>query len=233
MLSAQDNSGHRERLRSRLEIDPLSVADYEILELILGLSIKRMDTKPLAKELLLRFGNIRGCLDATVEELRQVPGFGKSLSSLWQLLREVRARYEAAPFVKKLQLSTPETVAKMAMARLGHLAYEECWAAFLNTQHFLISWERLSRGGINYSTLQPREIIERALLIKAASFIIVHNHPGGISTPSKSDLKFTAELFKIAQMMSIPLLDHLIVTSHDYFSFEKENLLLNSGGQNG
>lgn len=68
------HSGHRARLRERLEREPLAVADYEVLELLLGYGLTRKDTKPLAKELLRRFGSIRGALDARPDELLQVPG---------------------------------------------------------------------------------------------------------------------------------------------------------------
>lgn len=91
--SSSPHSGHRARLRQRLEREPLAVADYEVLELLLGYGLTRKDTKPLAKELLRRFGSIRGVLDARPDELLQVPGFGPGLMSLWRALRELLARY--------------------------------------------------------------------------------------------------------------------------------------------
>lgn len=72
------------------------MADYEILELLLGYGLTRKDTKPLAKELIQRFGNIRGALDARPEELLEIPGFGPGLVALWRVLGETRARYAAA-----------------------------------------------------------------------------------------------------------------------------------------
>ena len=85
--SASPHSGHRSRLRQRLAREPLAVADYEVMELLLGYGQPRKDTKPLARELLLRFHNIRGVLDAPPEQLLAVPGFGPGLLSLWQVLR--------------------------------------------------------------------------------------------------------------------------------------------------
>jgi len=85
--------GHRKRLREKLNKDEQALADYEILELVLGTVILRSDTKPLAKELLNRFGTLRGVLDAQDEDLRQLKGFGDSLVSHWKLLRELFSRY--------------------------------------------------------------------------------------------------------------------------------------------
>ena len=89
-------AGHRARLRQRLNRDAQTVEDYEILELVLGFALTRKDTKPLAKELLRRFGTIRGVLDARPDELLAVDGFGPGLLSLWQLLRELMVRYQSS-----------------------------------------------------------------------------------------------------------------------------------------
>ena len=117
--SASPHSGHRSRLRQRLAREPLAVADYEILELLLGYGQPRKDTKPLARELLLRFHNIRGVLDAPPEQLLAVPGFGPGLLSMWQVLREVLARHAAAPLLQGVEVATPQAVAEMARARLA------------------------------------------------------------------------------------------------------------------
>ena len=130
--SASPHSGHRSRLRQRLAREPLAVADYEILELLLGYGQPRKDTKPLARELLLRFHNIRGVLDAPPEQLLAVPGFGPGLLSMWQVLREVLARHAAAPLLQGVEVATPQAVAKMARARLAGSQQEECWLAMVN-----------------------------------------------------------------------------------------------------
>lgn len=107
------------------------MADYEVLELLLGYGLTRKDTKPLAKELIQKFGSIRGALDARPEELLQVPGFGPGLLALWRVLGETRARYAAAELRQKEVLATPEAVARMAQARLGTSPHEECWLALV------------------------------------------------------------------------------------------------------
>lgn len=236
-MAARDNlnlrAGHRERLRARLEAAPSTVADYEILELLLGLALTRKDTKPLAKNLLLRFGSIRGCFDATREELLQVDGFGPGLANLWTLLKEFMARYAAAPLLERKQIANSEAIAEMANARLGHLSHEESWLALLNTQNMLIGWEKISEGSIDFVPLEPRAIFQHALSHKASGMILVHNHPGGNPMPSAADVKLTKELRELAPQLGLRLLDHVIVAAGKYFSFEKENILHNVGGKNG
>ena len=100
-------AGHRARLRERLLKDSTALADYEILELLLGYALLRRDTKPLAKELLSRFGSIRGVLDALPAEMQQVGGVGEGVAALRLLLREMMARYAEAPMRERKVLCTP------------------------------------------------------------------------------------------------------------------------------
>lgn len=211
-------SGHRKRLRERLECESQAVSDYEVMELVLGLSITRKDTKILAHRLLDAFGGIRGALDARPDELEQIEGFGPGLMSLWRLLREMMFRYSLAPLRARAVLASPEEVARVARLRLGNMAYEECWLALVDAQNRLISWERLRRGSISSISLQPRDILEPALLRKASGIVLVHNHPGGNPSPSRADLDLTKEIEALAPRLGLRLLDHVIVTSGDCYS---------------
>lgn len=217
--------GHRERLRKRLEHDPLSVADYEILELLLGLAITRKDTKLLALELMNRFGTFRSVLDARQDELEQVTGFGSSLIALWRLVREIMARHAASPLQEREIMASPESVAEVARKRLAHLSSEESWLALVDAQNKLIYWGRLRQGGISSIAIQPRDILETALLHKASGIILVHNHPGGSPYPSRSDLDLTSQLEKLAPHLGLRLLDHVIVTAGDCYSISLKKLL--------
>ena len=214
--------GHRQRLRDKLERDEQSLADYEILELVLGTVIRRTDTKPLAKELLNKFGTLRGAIDAQDEELLTLKGFGPSLLSHWILLRELFSRYLESGTQKKKRISSPAEVAEMARIRLGRKEKEEFWAAFLDNQNRLISWERISTGTVNTTMIYPRELMEQALQRKASSLVIVHNHPGGNLTPSSPDIEITRHIAKAGRILGIRLLDHLIITADTYYSLKDE-----------
>ncbi|MDR3358561.1 MAG: DNA repair protein RadC [Desulfovibrio sp.] len=212
------HNGHRARLRAKLARDVTALADYEILELFLGYGLTRKDTRPLAEELLRRFKNVRGVLDARPDELLHVPGFGPGLVGLWQVLRELLARYVASPVRKREELATPRAVADMARARLAGCPHEECWIALVNSKNGLIAWERLKLGGVNAVPVQPREVLEIALASKASGIILVHNHPGGSPEPSEEDIALTKELLQLAPRMGLRFLDHVIVTEGDCYS---------------
>jgi DNA repair protein RadC len=217
--------GHRERLRARLRSDPKLLADYEILELVLAYAIPRRDTKPLAKELLARYSTLRGVFLARPEELRKVEGFGPALEAFWVLLREVRARYDEAPLRERVVLDSPRVVADLAMARLGPAVSEEFWLALVDNKNRLMAWERVSQGTVDQAPVYPREVLGKALEHKASGIIMVHNHPGGDPRPSSQDVELTRRISRVARDLGVRLLDHLIVTENDYFSFQSQGML--------
>ena len=222
------HSGHRARLRQRLEKEPLSVADYELLEILLGYGLPRKDTKPLAKELLARFSSLRGALDARPDELLDVPGFGPGLLHLWRVLRETLARYTESPVRRREVAADPESVARMAQVRLAGSTEEEVWIALLTQANTLIAWERLRQGSVAHVPIVPRDVFAIALQRKASGIILVHNHPGGSAEPSQPDLTLTGILRQQALPLGLRLLDHIIITDAECYSI-LQNRIIRSG----
>jgi DNA repair protein RadC len=217
--------GHRQRLREKLLAEPKALADYELLELLLGQVLPRRDTKPLAKELVTRFGSLRDVLQAMPEELCAIKGFGETLAGHWALLREVFARVSEAPVRQREVFSGPEVVAAAARARSGHLRVEECWVALVDNKNRLIAWERVGLGTVDQSTVYPREVLALALKHSASGVILAHNHPGGDPKPSQTDLDLTRRISRAAQELGLRVLDHLVVTEGSHFSFQDAGLL--------
>lgn len=217
--------GHRERLRAKLIKNPGELPDYEILELLLGQVLTRKDTKPLSKELLKKFNSIKGVLDARPSELLDVSGFGPGLLAYWLLLREVMARYVESPLRSRESLSTPSNVARMARTRLAGLDREEVWAAYVDTQNRLIKWEQCSRGTVDTSIVFPRDLLERAILLKASGFVLVHNHPGGKAEPSGADLQMTEHIKRASQTIGIRFMDHIIITESSCYSVMNDGIM--------
>jgi DNA repair protein RadC len=217
--------GHRDRLREKLRRDSTTLADYELLELVLGHVHRRKDTKPLAKLLLQRYKNLRGVFSAQPEELRTIKDFGPSLESFWQLLAELKARIDEAPVTSKVVFSSPRVVADVAMARLGDRTSEEFWVALVDNKNRLMAWERLSKGTVDQAPVYPREVLGLALERKASGIVMVHNHPGGDPRPSAADIELTRRIGRAAEELGVRMLDHLIVAESEYFSFQSQGML--------
>lgn len=218
-------TGHRERLRARLLRDPRQLADYELLELLLGHVLLRRDTKPLAKALLQRFGTLREVFAARPEDLRRVPGFGPALEAFWALWRETWARLSESPLRERQVLDSPEDVAAMALARLADRTTEELWLALVDAKNRLVGWERVGQGTVGEVAVPVREVLHAAIRFEAHGIILVHNHPGGDPAPSESDRRFTRRLDEAAKALGLRLLDHLVVASGGYLSFRSQGLL--------
>lgn len=216
--------GHRKRLREKLVADSSILADYEILELLLGMVLTRTDTKPLAKELLNQFETFRGVLDAPHAELMHISGFGEALKNFWILIHECKARYVESPARHRCILTSPELVATMAQQRLAGLTHEELWAALVDSQNRLITWKRVLKGNLDSISITPREVLAPAYEYKASGLFLAHNHPGGTLSPSKSDIEITARLYAAASLMDIRLIDHFIIADGNSLSMRKEGL---------
>ena len=217
--------GHRQRLRARLADAPETLQDYEILELLLGYVILRRDTKPVAKELLTRFGTLRGVVEARPDMYRDIPGIGDGVTGFLALLQEFTPRFVESLVLLREVLCGPEEVAAMARERLGRLAHEEVWVAYVDNGQRLVSWERAAQGSYGTSSINPRNVIERGLVVKATGFILVHNHPGGMARPTGTDLEFTSRVERAAKAVFLRFVDHVIVTDTECYRIMSDGLL--------
>ncbi len=218
--------GHRGRLRRRFidhGIDGLQ--DHEVLELLLTYCIARKDTKPLAKTLLRRFGSLSGVLDADAEELREVEGVGEAAAVLIKLSRSLLEIYMREGALSGTRLSTPGSVVDYLRVSMGGLKDEQFRALYLNSQNELLKEVVIQEGTVDQSVVYPRKVLEHALRYKASSVILIHNHPGGLLKPSRSDIELTERLKSAAEEMGIRVHDHFIITRNGYFSFHENGLL--------
>lgn len=217
--------GHRKRLKERLLRSPEGLADYELLELLLGYAIPRKDTKPLAKALLEKFGTLRKVFAAGQDDLLSVAGVGPGVIALFAAWREFFSRMHEGSVKDRQVFNHPGTVADFAMSRLGHLRSEEFWVALVDNKNRLMHWQCVSRGTVDQTPVYPREILRLVLQHQASGVILVHNHPGGDTKPSAQDQELTQRLQRAAREMDVRVLDHLVVSDVDYYSFQAHGLL--------
>ncbi len=217
--------GHRQRLKDKLVKSSRSLSDYELLEVLLGQVFSRMDTKPIAKDIMERFGSLKDAMMARPDHLVEIKGVGPAAAAQWTLFQELFARMGETKTRSRVPLTDPAEVAEAAIARIGSKGVEEFWAAFLDTKNRVIAWEPVSKGTVNATPVFPREIMATALRLEATSLILAHNHPGGDPTPSMEDVLLTERIVETAKGLDIQVLDHLVVTDHDYYSFNEHGRL--------
>jgi DNA repair protein RadC len=204
--------GHRERLRDRASRGgTAALPDYEVLELLLFRSIPRGDVKPLAKQLLTRFGSLAGVLGASAEDLKAVKGVGATLALDLKLVQEVGLRAAREAVVKRPVISSWSALMAYVKTALAHEAREQFRVLFLDKKNQLIADETLGLGTVDHAPVYPREVVRRALELSASAIILVHNHPSGDPTPSSADVDMTRRVVEAARALRIAVHDHLVV----------------------
>jgi DNA repair protein RadC len=220
--------GHRQRLRERFVRSGFDgFNDYEVVELVLTLAVPRSDVKQPAKALIARFGNLRGILDAPLEELQEVKGIGSVTPVALQVIRAAATLYLQQSAEDTELLLEPDKIATFWRLRIGALSDEVFEVAYLDSSYRLLrdGVERLAEGTLDRATVYPRQVVEAALKRKAAALVLAHNHPNGYVQPSEQDKTLTRALVLAAETIHLSIVDHLIVSPDDVFSFRKAGLL--------
>lgn len=217
--------GHRARLRERaLKTGLDSLPDYELLELILFYAIERIDTKPLAKRLLERFGTLGDVFAAEPEQLREFEIDQRTLV-LFRAMRESGRRLAERKVKNMPVLTNWQQLIDYCHAALAHEKTEQFRILFLDRKNVLIGDEVQQRGTIDHTPVYPREVVKRALALNAAALILVHNHPSGDPKPSREDIEMTKEIRRAAEALGIAIHDHLVIGRKGHASFRSLGLL--------
>jgi DNA repair protein RadC len=204
--------GHRQRLRERfVNAGPASLADYELLELLLFPALPRSDVKPLAKALIERFGGFAGVINADLAALQEIPGMGENTAIALKAIQAAIQRVLRAEVIERPVLSSWQGVLDYCHAAMAHGRIEEFRLLFLDRKNALIADEVQQTGTVDHTPVYPREVVKRALELGASAVIMVHNHPSGDPTPSKADIEMTRLVMAAAAPLGISVHDHLIV----------------------
>lgn len=219
-------AGHRERLRERFRRDlGASMEDYEILELLLTLAIPRMDTKPMAKELIARFGNLAAVIAADPVDLTKTKGIKDAAITPIKLVQAAALRLARQQVMEQPVISSWDSLIDYLHIAMAREKIEHLRLLFLDNKNRLIADEVQQRGTVNHTPLYPREVMKRALELHASALILVHNHPSGDPTPSRDDIHMTNEIRDAAEKLGIRLHDHIIIGRNEQTSFKAEGLL--------
>jgi DNA repair protein RadC len=217
--------GHRERLRARfMEAGAQALADYEMLELVLFRAVPRRDVKPLAKDLLQRFGSFAEVISAPVERLKQ-EGLGEAAVIELKIVQAAAQRLARGEVKKRTALSSWTAVIDYVRAAQAFAEKEQFRILFLDKKNQVIADEVQQEGTVDHTPVYPREVVKRALELSATALILVHNHPSGDPTPSQADVEMTRQVAQVARTLGIQVLDHVIVGKDGHASLKGLKLI--------
>lgn len=227
LIKANTSQGHRTRLKKRFANSQLrSYDEYEILEMLLFYSLPRVDTKPIAKELLRKFKSLAGVINASEKELLEIDGIGSSTVLLFKLLLDFYSRLFIRVGDKQFDvINNWVAVINYCKLTMGFNPRESFRVLYLNKKNQLIKDEIAAEGTIDKIHIYPREIARKALECSACGVILVHNHPTGDTQPSHEDILVTKAIVRSLETIGVKLLDHLIIGSEDHYSFKTNKLI--------
>ncbi len=235
--------GHRRRLRERfLRASGEALADYELLELLLFFSVWRRDTKPIAKDMLARFGSLGAVLAADPARYRECFGLDPTAAGegaarqvreddllftrvLLKAVYELHKRVLAEAVREREVISSWSALLRYLEGTLAHEPREQFRVLFLDRKNRLIADEVQGRGTVDHTPLYPREVAKRALELGASAVILVHNHPSGDPTPSEADVAMTRRVVEALAAVGVTVHDHVVVGRGRHTSFRAAGLL--------
>lgn len=220
------HQAHRQRMRERILNSGLdSLADHEVLEVLLYYALPRRDTNVLAHELLDKYGSLSAVLEADYLDLVRQEGIGPNSAFLLKFTAKLAARYvqdknRSRPVYGSTQAFVAY-VGSLFVSEVREVAYLLC----LDNRLRLINAVKLGQGTVDAVMLPPAEVVRHALNHLATNVVLAHNHPGGSAKPSDEDLRMTWKCLKALESVNITLLDHLIICDQGYFSFLENNYM--------
>lgn len=203
-----------------------ALSDAELIAILLGSGSRDETAVDLAKRILKSVkGNLNELGRLGVPQLTKFKGVGaaKALSIITAL--EIGKRRRMSEALQRKNITSSALAFELLQPLIGDLPYEEFWVVYLSSSNKLLATRCMSKGGITGTLADVRMIFKEALHLNATAMILAHNHPSGELKPSMPDKSLTSKLIKAGDMMDVKVMDHLIVTEHQYFSFADEGIM--------
>jgi DNA repair protein RadC len=202
------------------------LTDAELLAILISSGTRDKSAVDLGRELLsIVNNNLNSLGKLTIADLKNIHGIGPARAVTIAAALELGRRRKLGEVPLALQIKCSKDAAEIFQPLLSDLAHEEFWILFLNRSNKVINRMKLSQGGISGTVTDVRMVMKKAIEYLASGIIVCHNHPSGNLNPSESDTKITTKIKEAAALMDIQLLDHIIISDKDYYSFADNGLL--------
>ncbi len=217
-----------ERPYEKLELyGPEILSNSELLSIIIKTGTREKTAIDLAREILnLNYKTEKEDLsflqDISISDFMSIKGIGKVKSIQLLAVCELTKRINKPINKQEIKIKNSKDVANLLKNELRYEKREKIKLILLNSKNIIMKIKDISYGGSNFATIEPKDILSEALKLQAPKIILVHNHPGGDTTPSKADFNMTDRIYEAAEIMGVKLLDHIIIAGENF-----ESILLN------
>lgn len=216
--------GHRQRMRERVQKQGLeSLQPHEILEFLLYPFIPMKDTNTVAHELLDKVGgNLDKVFEASPALLMSVKNMTQNAVLFLTSIPSLSRIYELNKLGDKPMLDTITHTKEYFQKLFFHQDREKMYLAIVNAKGKLVDISEIGTSFSQECTLNVKEFVQKTASNGADNIFIAHNHPSGDAKPSRADYDFTRWLVSLCEIMGLKLVDHLIITDNDYYSFSEQ-----------
>jgi DNA repair protein RadC len=216
-----------DRPREKLLIKGISaLSNAELLAILIGSGIREKSAVDLGRELLNLAGNNLNSLGKLdISDLKKVNGIGEAKAVTVAAALELGRRRKLSDPGQNPQIKSSSDVFNLLQPAMEDIPHEEFWILFLNRSNKVINRFKVSQGGVSGTVTDVRIIMKKAIENLASGIIVCHNHPSGNLTPSESDNKITKKIREAGELMDVQLLDHLIISGNEYYSFADNGAL--------
>lgn len=213
--------------REKLILKGRSVlSDAELIAILIGSGSRNESAVELSKRILASVNNNLNELGSlSIQKLMQFKGIGEAKAVSIAAALEIGRRRRGEDAKKITKITSSKSVFELLHPFLGELPHEEFWIVYLNNSNKVLQSMQQSKGSITGTLVDVRLIMKEALDLGAVALILAHNHPSGTLKPSEADKQITKKIKNAAAGLDIKVLDHLIITQKEYFSFADENIL--------
>ena len=199
------------------------LSNAELLAIIIKAGTKEDTSVELARKILMladknKQENLNFLKDISIEELMQIKGIGKVKAIQLKAICELSIRMNKPSNYKEIKILEPKDIANIFIDELRFQRKEILKLVILNNKNVIIKIKEIAIGGANFAKLSVRDVITEAIKINAPKIALVHNHPTGDSTPSKSDIDFTNQVYEVSKIVGIELIDHIVIGNLNYKS---------------
>lgn len=201
-----------------------SLSDAELIAILLRTGTKKLNVINTSRALLAHFGGLHALIKSDWKELGVIPGIAKVKAITLEASFELARRLQVAGLGEEIQLNSPDAVSAYFGPKIRHLNNEVFYVAFLNNKKVMKGFHQISSGGSNATIVEPAEVLRQAVINKANSIILVHNHPSGVCKASTADISLTKRLSESGKLLGIPIDDHVIIAGYKFVSMRSEGL---------
>ncbi|MBC8767574.1 DNA repair protein RadC [Arenibacter sp. BSSL-BM3] len=202
------------------------LSDAELIAILIGSGSRNESAVELSKRILASVhNNLNELGKLSIKQLMQFKGIGEAKAVSIAAALEIGRRRRGEEAQKITKISSSKNVFELLQPKMGELPHEEFWIVFLNNSNSVLQAGQLSKGGITGTLVDVRLVLKQALELGAVGLILAHNHPSGTLKPSEADKQITRKLKVASEALDIKVLDHIIITQKEYFSFADENIL--------